>query len=266
MTSAPEQLTAGSDAALLHEYRPIRRPPHFWWLAPLPLAFIILMLTIILADDASGLFVVGGFLIAAGFVALTALAYVLAVWNNDLLIQVYGDRISKTERGDTISIFWRELSDVTIEVYRTPRKGFVAGLTEFVLHGTGGKKIRIGAYVRDADLLVTIISEVIRLYHLPAIIERIHQGETIDFGKLKASAEGLHAAGTLAWDDIAYDLLETDDDRYRIIMYGENPLDLRLWRTFRLHDLKHIPLLVALINEKDELRLGEKAASVSATA
>lgn len=257
MTSAPDQITAGPDAALLHEYRPIRRPQHFLWLAPLPLSVVFFLLTIVLADGADALFILGGLLIAGGFVGLTGIAYILSIWNNDLNIRVYSDRISKTHKGETAVIFWRELNDVTIKTYRTPRRGFLGGLTEFVLHGIGGKTIAIGAYVRDADLLVTIIAEVIRLYHLPAILERIHAGETVDFGAIKASSEGLQAGGVLAWDDIAYDLMETDDDRYRIITFGDDPLDLRLWRTFRLTDLKHIPLLVALINEKDALRLGE---------
>ncbi len=146
MTAAPEQLTAGDDAALLHEYKPIRRPQHFLWLLPLPLALVIVVLTL-LGAGAGLLFVLGGFGIAAGFVALTGLAYVLSIWNNDLTIRVYSDRIAHTHKGQTSVIFWRELSDVTIHTYRTPRKGFVGGLTEFTLHGIGSKTISIGAFV-----------------------------------------------------------------------------------------------------------------------
>lgn len=254
MTSASEQQLVGDGAALLHEYRPIRRPQHFLWLAPLPLSLMIVIFTILLAD-AGLLFVLGGLLIAGGFVGLTAIAYVLSIWNNDMVIRVYSNRISYTHNDATTEIYWRELQDVNIRNYRTPRKGFFIGLTEFELVGIGGKKISVGAFVRDADLLVTIISEVIRMYQLPKIIEQLHNGEAVDFGALKATAEGLKSGGVLAWDDLAYDLLSTTDGMYRVITFGKDPLDLRLWRTFKMADLKHIPLLMALVNAKDELRV-----------
>lgn len=250
MTDAPEMLASGEEQPL-HTYTPIRRPQHFFWLLPAPLPLLLVLLVILIGGNA--FFVVAGLLLAVAAVAVPALAYWFAIINNDLRIDIYPDRISYFKNGERTEIFWRELHDVRIQNYRTPRKGFFIGLTEITLVGIGGKTVVIGAFVKDADMLVTIISEVVRMYQMPEKVEALNAGETLSFGAISISSAGMHAAGrTLPWPRLAYDLLESHRGLYRVIAYTDRPLDLRLWFTVRLRDVHNVPLLMALVNHYDQ--------------
>jgi hypothetical protein len=250
MTDALPKLAAG-DEQPLHTYKPIRRPQHFYWLLPAPLPVLLVLLVILIGGNA--FFVISGLVLAAAAAAIPALAYWFATVNNDLRIDIYPDRISHFQGGERTEIFWRELKDVRLQNYRTPRKGFFIGLTEIILIGIGGKEVTIGAFVKDADMLTTIISEVVRMYQMPDKIDALKAGKTVHFGAIAISAEGLHAAGrTLPWGKLAYDLLEGHRGLYRVIAYTDRPLDLRMWFTARLRDIENVPLLMALVNHYDQ--------------
>lgn len=250
MTDAPQMLDSGQETAL-HTYIPIRRPQHFFWLLPAPLPLLLLALVIIIGGNA--FFVISGLVLAAAAAILPLLAYVLATYNNDLRIDVYPDLIRHFQNGQTTEIFWRELQGVRVRNYRTPRKGFFIGLTEIVLVGIGGKEVIIGAFVKDSDMLVTIISEVVRMYQMPDKVQALREGKTVHFGAIALSQEGMHAAGrTLAWEKLAYDLLEAQRGLYRVIAYTERPLDLRMWFSVPLENIDNVPLLMALVNHYDQ--------------
>lgn len=251
MTDAPELLEAGDSTQPLHVYEPIRRPQNFLWLLTVPVPLVMAALVLLIGGDA--LFIILGLMVALASAIVPAAAYYLAIMNNDLRIEIFSDRISHFKNGQRTEIFWRELKDVRIASYRTPRKGFFIGVTEVSLLGIDNKAVVVGAFVKDSDLLVTVISEVIRMYQMPEMVERLRAGEQVSFGAVQLSAEGMHAAGrTLSWEKLAYDLLETGASRYRVIAYGSRPLDLHVWFTVRLRDLQNIPLLMALVNHYDQ--------------
>ncbi|MBK9940452.1 MAG: hypothetical protein IPP13_02355 [Kouleothrix sp.] len=147
----------------------------------------------------SGMYIVGGVLLALGMWALYT-----GIREQGLQVLVFPDGLAYTARGATQLIRWDDVAEVQQQVTKHYTNGVYTGTTHiYKLRRSGQPEIKFNDALQNVEQLGTTIQEETYRRLLPRAIAAYNAGTVVQFGKLSVSAQGLsNGKETLAWSEV----------------------------------------------------------------
>jgi hypothetical protein len=177
---------------------------------------------------APGLFIIGG-----------------AWLRRDLCVQVFADGLTRTQRGKTDVIPWDDVTAFWYSVTHHQQSGRTASTAHVytVQRGDERKFVFKDTLANVEKLGQTIRNETVRRL-LPRAIEDMNAGQTVPFGKLAISKEGItRGTETVPWDEV------TNVRLSKGVVYVEREGKRANWATVTVAETPNVFVLIALVNQ-----------------
>jgi hypothetical protein len=163
------------------------------------------------------------------------------VYFSGLCFLVFRDALVKVHRGRLTILPWKELKHVWIEPTGGGRK--------FTVTTTAGAKVRFHYEIRNSAALgKTIESEMVNALR-PSAERAIDQGETVAFGPLGVSQEGVHKGDDLLpWDELSEFSTGYNPAMRRWQLFIGRKGKLTKWFAGSTHKIPNLQLLTELVH------------------
>jgi hypothetical protein len=161
-----------------------------------------------------------------------------------LRVLVFPEGLVRYHRGQVATFFWDEIDTV----WRKKNTGHLATATKttlvFTVRLAGGEEFHFDEYLPDLKRLGALIQRESLRHLLPRALEAYHLGETVRFGKMGVSREGLNnGSDTLPWSEVRG--LKIDEDKLTISKEGK----WLAWHSASVSDIPNSHVFQALVQQ-----------------
>jgi hypothetical protein len=167
--------------------------------AVLAAAGVLLVFVDMLQRHPSGMFVLGGVLLALGL-----WVFWTSVRDAGLRVLVFADGLSYTARGKTEICRWDDITEVVQQVTKHYTNGIYTGTTHiYTVRRTGAPELKLNDALDNVEQLGNEVQQQAYRRLMPRAIETFRSGGVVQFGKLKVSQQGLsNGKETLPWSEV----------------------------------------------------------------
>lgn len=185
----------------LAEYRPKKSRQITMYImgALLALIGVGIVFSDMLQRRPSGLFVVGGGMLALGLWLIWT-----GVRDRGLQVLVFPDGFTHTARGATEVIRWDDITEVQQQVTKHYTNGVYTGTTHiYTVRRAGKPDLKLNDALQNVEQLGNTVQDQAYRRLLPRAIATYNAGGILHFGKLSVSQQGLsNGKDTIPWSEI----------------------------------------------------------------